>query len=54
MAHTYLERGETLMLMGKGDEAERDFSRCLELDPRMETMVANSRAAVKKQQQEKP
>ena len=53
-ALAYLHRGETLMLMGKDAEAEKDFSHSLELDPRMETMVANRRAAAKKQREEKP
>jgi tetratricopeptide (TPR) repeat protein len=54
MASIYCERGETLLLMGKDEEAEKDFKRCLELDPELDTMVANTRAAAKKQRAEKP
>jgi tetratricopeptide (TPR) repeat protein len=53
-AYRYLERAEVLMLMGKDGEAEKDFKRSLEIDPGMATMVANRRAAVKKQMATKP
>lgn len=47
LALAYVERGETLLLMGKDEEAERDFRRCLEIDPSLDRMVVNSRAAAK-------
>jgi tetratricopeptide (TPR) repeat protein len=50
----YIERGATLMLLGRDDEAEKDFRKCLALDPELKTMVENRRAEVKQQREKSP
>lgn len=50
----YLERGATLLLMGKDAEAEKDFAQCLALDARMATTVENRRTAAKSQREKEP
>lgn len=50
-AFAYLERGATLVLMGKDAEAEKDFSQCLALDPGLQTTVELRRTEAKKQRQ---
>jgi len=50
-AFAYLERGATLVLMGKDAEAEKDFSECLALDPSLKATVESRRTEAKKQKQ---
>jgi tetratricopeptide (TPR) repeat protein len=54
LAFAYLDRGETLLKMGKDSEAEKNFAQAIKLDPYLEKTVESSRAAVKGQKQEKP
>ena len=48
MAPFYVQRGETLLQLGKNDEAEKDFTQAVELDPRLKAAVEKSRAETKK------
>jgi tetratricopeptide (TPR) repeat protein len=48
MAFFYVERGGTLLEIGKDDEAEKDFARALELDPGLKTTIEKRRAETKK------
>jgi tetratricopeptide (TPR) repeat protein len=54
LAFAYLDRGETLLKMGKDSEAEKNFAQAIKLDPYLEKTVESSRAAVKGQKAEKP
>jgi tetratricopeptide (TPR) repeat protein len=54
MTFTYIERGVTLMLLGKDDEAEKDFSKVLAENPEYKTMVENRRAEAKQQRTKSP
>ena len=54
MAFTYLERGVTLMLAGRNEEAEKDFSMVLTLNPMFKTMVDTRRAEAKQQRTKAP
>ena len=47
----YLSRGEILMLMGKDEAAEKDFSKALMLDPGFKTMVESRRADAKQKRE---
>ena len=53
-AFAYLERGVTLMLLGRDDEAEKDFSKVLIRSPEYKTMVDNRRAEAKQQRTKSP
>lgn len=53
-AFNYVGRAEVFMLMGKDAEAEKDYKRCLELDPGLAATVTSNRAAAKKQLEGKP
>ncbi|HUS12358.1 MAG TPA: tetratricopeptide repeat protein [Pyrinomonadaceae bacterium] len=48
MAFFYLDRGAALREIGKDDEAEKDFSRAVELDPGLKLTVEKRRAEAKK------
>ena len=50
----YLERGVTLLLMGKDDEAEKDFNQVLTQNPEYKAMVENRRAEAKKEREKTP
>jgi tetratricopeptide (TPR) repeat protein len=54
MVFTYLERGVTLMLAGRDEEAEKDFSMVLILSPMYKTMVDTRRAEAKQQRTKSP
>jgi tetratricopeptide (TPR) repeat protein len=54
MAFTYLERGVTLMLLGKDDEAEKDFSKFLIQNPQYKSTVDSRRAEAKQQRTKAP
>lgn len=54
MVFTYLERGVTLMLAGRDEEAEKDFSMVLTLSPMFKTMVETRRAEAKQQRTKAP
>jgi Flp pilus assembly protein TadD len=49
MPEAYLERGVTLVLLGKEAEAEKDFEQCVKIEPRMKAAVENRRAEAKKE-----
>jgi tetratricopeptide (TPR) repeat protein len=50
-AFAYLDRGALLILMGRDEEAEKDFKRCLELSPDLSSTVDYRRAEAKKQRE---
>ncbi len=54
MAFTYLERGVTLMLLGRDEEAEKDFSKVLTQNPEYKTTVDHRRAEAKQQRTKSP
>jgi len=54
MALSHIDRGAILTQMGKDEEAEKDFSQSLKLDPNLDVMVGKRRAAAKKLREEKP
>jgi tetratricopeptide (TPR) repeat protein len=53
IASLYLERGATFMELGKDEEAEKDFARCLELDPSLKTEVDTRRLEEKSKREKK-
>ena len=54
MTSSYIERGVTLILLGKDDQAEKDFSKVLLQNPEFKTMVENRRAEAKQQRTKSP
>lgn len=53
VAFFYVDRGAALREIGKDDEAEKDFSRAVELDPRLKLTVEKRRAEAKKESDQK-
>ena len=49
MALSYIERGVTLILLGKDDEAEKNFSKVVKENPEYKAMVESRRAEAKQQ-----
>jgi tetratricopeptide (TPR) repeat protein len=53
LASAHLERGVTLVLLGRDGEAEGDFDEALKMEPRMRAAVETRRAAAKKETNQK-
>ena len=54
MSFSHLERGVTLMLLGRDEEAEKDFRFVLMLNPMYKTMVDSRREEAKQQRTKSP
>jgi len=49
----YIEHGATLLMMGRDDEAEKVFAKCLALDPSYATAIKNRREEIQKSRERK-
>lgn len=54
MAFSYIERGVTLILLGRDDQAEKDFTKFLIQNPQDKTTVDNRRQEAKQQRTKSP